>query len=512
MARELSSSPASAEESTDIEFESLDIRGSIVTGIKWKIIAQVASEASRVIVTLVLARLLSPGDYGIAGMALVCSSFVELFADPGLGTALVQKRSLTEADRSTAFWANTGIGIVMTIGGILISGYVADAFGQPEVKNLFIVLSFNFLLGSVTITQVALLARNLSYRQLEIREIGATVAGAVAAIGVAVAGYGAWAIITNLLVFSVTSTALVWSMSNWRPRLMFSMNSLRQLSSFGFRVFGARTLTWGTMNMDNVLVGRFLGAAALGAYSIAYNVMFVPMTRIANPIAQVLSPAFARMQEDKERLERTWLESKRISNALLAPGFLICIVVAPDLVPVAFGSKWHAVVLPLQLLSVAGLGLSLVTLHYGILMALGKGGTLVWKTVIVAILTLSAFGAGVPFGLVGIAGFYAAARWILVPIDTWMTTRSISIDFWSTLWAGTSMLPVALLSAAASFGLRELLVAEHVPPAARLVVATVGFVAVYASFLRIVAPTLFKEARDVLRRRTAPAILAANGD
>ena len=123
-------------------------------------------------------------------------------------------------------------------------------------------------------------------------------------------------------------------------------------------------LNWTTLNLDKLLIGRVKGTAALGAYSLAYNVMFLPMTRIALPLGAVLLPAYSRLQDERERLELGWLRSKRIAVLLLMPCFATTFVVAPDLIPTVFGSKWDEAILPLQLLSIAGLAQAIGTFDH----------------------------------------------------------------------------------------------------------------------------------------------------
>ena len=260
--------PDQIEGEEDIEPRAEGFSGTVVTGVKWKMLTVLVSEGTRVIVSLVLARLLMPSEYGVAGMALVATSFLVLFSDPALGTALVQRLHLTDVDRSTIFWATIVIGVIATVGAILMSGLVADIFGDPDVKPLFAVASVSLFLNSAAVTQ-ALMSRALRFRSLQIREIGATVCGATVALIVAFSGYGAWAIVANWVTFSATSTVLVWLLAKWRPTFEFSMRSLRDLGGFGLKVFGARILSWANGSMDNVLVGRYLGAGSLGAYSLA---------------------------------------------------------------------------------------------------------------------------------------------------------------------------------------------------------------------------------------------------
>ncbi len=475
--------------------------GAVVTGAKWKILTMFVSEGSRVIVALVLARLLTPQDYGVAGMAIVTSSFVVLFSDPALGTALVQRRAITEVDRSTIFWTSATIGLSATIAGVALSGVVAAAFGEPEVRKLFAVTSVSFLLNSLGVVPSALMNRRLAFRSLQIREIVATVIGAIVALTVAIAGFGPWAIVANWVTFSATSTVLLWLLTSWRPHFVYSRDSLRDLGSFGLKIFGARVLSWSNSNFDNVLVGRFLGAAALGAYSLAYNVMFLPMARIGSPLQQVVSPVFARMQADRDRLEKAFIRSKKLSCALLIPSFLVTLVVAPDLVTVVFGRKWEDVILPLQLLCIAGVGQTLVSLHFSILQSLGEGNTLLRLNLVVSGVTLAAFVTGVPFGIVGVAGFYAVAKWLLVPIDTRITTKAISFGFSPTLRAGTGTLPLGIIAVVVAYGFRMFLVSEDVPAAIRLVVVSIGMILVYIALIVIAAPSIADEVKTLVRRR-----------
>jgi PST family polysaccharide transporter len=503
MASEATPAPPVPREPQDVIDETVDIGGAVATGIKWKAITQVVSEGSRVLVALILARLLSPRDYGVAGMAMVCVSFASLFTDPALGTALVQRSRITEKDRSTVFWTTCTVGAAVALIGVALSGYVADMFGQREVKPLFMVLSAGLFLSAVGVTQLALLTRTLSYRSIEIREIGATLVAAVCAVAVALAGFGPWAIITNWLVFTAVSLVLVWFMTPWRPTFTFSRSSLVDLGGFGVKVFGARVLTWGNSNMDNVLIGRFLGAAPLGAYALAYNVMYVPITRISVPLMSVLSPAYARMQHDGERLLAAWLKSKSTITALLGPAFAVVIVVAPDLVPVAFGPKWHAAVVPVQLLCLAGLAQTLVAVHWGILTALDRPGTLVRINLLVTVVTVAAFVAGLPFGIVGVAAFYAGARWLLVFVDTALTTRAVGYPFWRSLHAGFDLLPVAVVAGAAGFGVRVLLVDADVAQVVRLFVVSGVIAGSYLLFLYLAAPRTYADLKATIFRRTA---------
>ena len=455
----------------------------------------------RIAVVVVLARLLTPTDYGIAGMALVVASFATMLTDPALGAALIQRPTIDERDRSTVFWMAVGIGGLLTVFGVAMSPFVADFFGEEQVQQLFAVTSVCFVLIALSVAHRALLTRKLAYRSLEIREMVSLVTGGVIAIAVALAGFGPWAIISNFVAYCITSTVLVWLLLDWRPRFMFSVDSARNLGGFSIKVFSATLLSWGNSNLDNVLIGRFLGAPALGAYSLAYNTAQMPVSIVAGTLLRAVTPAYSRIQSDKERLERAWLRNKRMSVAVVAPTLMTLIVVAPDFVQVLFGGQWAEAVTPLRLLCLGAIAVSLGALNWSVLQARGEGGALLRVTLLTSSVTWLAFAVGLAWGIVGVAAFYAAARWLLVAPATWLTTRSVSFDFWAGLWAGAAILPITLSAAAVAFGAREMLLGTDVSTATRLLlVGSVMFVS-YVGLVLLLLPSLARDVWQVLRWR-----------
>src|SRR5262249_30235982 len=196
--------------------------------------------------------------------------------------------------------------------GIAAAEPVARFYHEPAVRDLVMVLSLGFVIASVGAVPTAMLTRAMDFRALEVRNMIATVIGAVLGIVLAFSGYGAWAIIAQQLAVTTAISVLVWVRSAWWPSTAFSWTTLRGMLAFSGNVFGQRLLYYLHRNVDNLLVGRYLGAAALGAYGLAYNVMLVPFSRIAGPVQEVLFPAFSRMQHDRERLADGWIRTTRI--------------------------------------------------------------------------------------------------------------------------------------------------------------------------------------------------------
>lgn len=473
------------------------LKDKVVGGAIWNVAAQITVQGTRILVGVVLAHLLLPRQYGVAGMAFVMANFLMIFSDISLGSALIQRPDLTEEDRSTVFWLTVAVGVACTAVGAGLSIPMAAFFHQPKAAPLFAALSLGFTLTALSSTQQALVTRELAFRTLQIREIASIVVGAAVAIAVAAAGGGAWAIVSQALATYAAGVALLWTLSPWRPQMLFSRRSFHDLGLFGVKLLPSRILTYINLNFDNLLVGRFLGSRALGIYSLAYNVMFVPMTRLAQPFGQVVFPAFARMQSDHQRLSLAWLRSKRLAAAVLAPVFFALLVVAPDFVPVVLGKKWDAAIPVLRLLCVAGVAHSLVTLNWAVLQAQGKAGLMFRVNVMSTAVIVAGFAIGLQWGVVGVAAGYAIAKWVLVVPDTWITGRPLSTRVWTALRTSGSAVPLAGVAALIAYGVRAGLLAGGVGTAYRLVLVLAVAGLAYVGLIAAAAPELIEEVKGL---------------
>ena len=481
------------------------VRSRTLRGLAWKGASQVVLQVTRIAVLVLLARLLEPRDYGLAAMVLVFASFVLVFSDLALGAALVQRRSLDEHDRATVFWTGAGAGVCFTLVGVALSWPLASFYGEPDVQPLFAALSLTFLLTALGATQTALLTREMDFRSLELRQMAATLAAAAVAISIAVAGGGAWAIIGQQLTLAAVATVLVWRFVSWRPSWRFSLESLRSLGSFSASIFAQRLLYYSGRNVDNLLIGRFLGPAALGAYALAYNVMLMPFHQIAGPIQQVMFPAFARLQDERERMAHVWIRVTRMVAAVAAPALLCLIVVAPEFVDVVLGQQWDDATPVIRILAWVGLLQSLMTVNGDVLMALGRATTYLKFTAVWFVVNLAAFVVGLQWGIVGVAACYAVSSSFLEPMNAALTARALGrpLREWAAGLAG--VFQAAVLTAVIVWLVQAALIAQDVGPTARLAILVVVGIAAYVVLARLRAAVVFEEIRAIRRGRAAQA-------
>jgi O-antigen/teichoic acid export membrane protein len=475
----------------------------VLSGVKWKLVSQVLREGTRLAIGILLARLLTPEEWGVASLAMVAASFVTMLADVGLPVALVQRARIDESDRSTMFWTAAALGVAFTVAGIACSGLVADLFGEPDVQPLFAVLSLGFTIASLEKVPGALLARSLAFRALEVRQILATSAGAAVAATLAFAGAGAWAIIGNSLATTTMSCALLWVVTRWRPRFVFRWASFRNLTAFGGTLVASQIVAYFQLNADRILIGRYLGAGPVGTYAFAYQLMFTPVGNIAFPLQMVLFPVFSTIQHDLERLHAAWLRSMRLAVAIMVPAFLTLFAVAPDFIPTVFGSRWDGAVPVLQLLSLAGVAYSLSTQN-GILLAVqDKVGTMFRLTVAVTVVVITAVSVGLEWGIVGVAAGFAASYWLLVAPQTWVVARATGVGFGRTLVAACTPLPFAAAATAVAVGVRLGLVELGVAPAVRVVLTGSTLLLLYTGLVYVGSTALRSEMKHGIARLRA---------
>jgi PST family polysaccharide transporter len=466
-------------------------------GFLWKLASQIVDQGGRTVMAVVLARALTPSEYGLAGMAFIFAGIALIFTDLSLGSALVQRVAITERDRSTVFWTTTAGGILIAAVSFAVAPAIGRFFSEPQVTSLFRVLAITFVLTALSATQVALLTRDLAFRGLELREMAGGLARIVTAITMAVLGFGAWSIVGGSIAAAVVSLVMLWTASPWRPSFTFSMASLCDLGSYGIKAFVSRLFTYATDNADNLIVGRYLGPPSLGIYTLAYNAMVSPLGRIVAPVAQVLFPALSRIQSDTDRVVTTWLRTTAATSAIMFPAFVGIIIVAPDLVPVVFGNQWHEAIPVLQLLCVGGLAITLQGLNLSILQSQNRPGTFLWFTILCSVASVAGFLVGVNWGVAGVAASVAIVRFALLPLNAWLSCRVVDLSMRRYFATFRRIIEATLVMAVGVATLRLALLNSGAAPAVRLVLEALLGSGLYVAVMVVRDRTLLARVRQL---------------
>ena len=478
--------------------DGVNLRTRAAKGVFWTATGAWGRQLAVFIVFAVLARLLEPADFGLVALAAVFVGFTNVIAEEGMVDALVQRKELERAHLDAAFWTGLAFALAMTVILAALAVPIASLLGEPDLAPVLVVLALAIPIGSASLVPRALLTRELAFRSLTMRSLAAITVGSIFGVTAALLGYGVWSLVVQNIVGVTTGTLVLWRVTDFRPRLTFSYAHCRQLLSFGSNVVGFRLLIYFTRRADELLIGAFLGPAALGFYTIGSRMVRMLIQVTSSLIDRVSFPLYSRLQDKPGRLRVAFYKSTSFATLIASPVFLAAAVLAPQVTEVFFGPKWADSIPVMQILSFFGLIQVLTYLNGTTIKALGKPGWLVIIVGITAALKVSAFLVAVQYGLIAVAVAAAAVGWIVAPLYYWGVRRLVGIGF-SEYWRSLRVPVVgSILSAATMLALRLLL--DDAQAFVVLAVAGAAGAAVYYATVRLLAPPLADEVRDLIGR------------
>lgn len=309
--------------------------------VKWSALMEIVSRTASPIMFVILARLLTPTDFGVMATTMIAISFAQIFWDAGLSKALIQTRESPENTAHVVFWTNVFLSILIYIILYVSAPAIAVFFNSPNSGPVLRVLGSQVVIASFSSVQQALFVRDLDFRRLFwIKLLTAFVPG-LCSIPLAYFGYGVWALVAGSLAGQTINCWLLWKRSAWRPKLTYDRKSARRLFSFGLWVLleglGAWLIVWG----DNLIVGRFLGVHDLGVYQTGWMLVTILFGLTLNPFLPVLYPAFSRLQDDLPELKNAFHKVNRLVIALALPIGIGLLLVGPEAADLLFGQKWQ---------------------------------------------------------------------------------------------------------------------------------------------------------------------------
>jgi PST family polysaccharide transporter len=325
-----------------------------LTGATWIFVANVSTLALRVMFLAVLARLLSPADFGLAAVATSFSAFANLFSDAGVSNTLVQRKELTESHVSTAFAYSLTLGIAFMLLTIGTSGLAEAFFKMPGLSPVLSVMGISFALQALCVVPRALLQREMKFRTLAIADFTAFNLGyGLTACVLASLNFGVWALVIALTTHSALSALFYFAYAPHKLSLRFHRHAFKDLigTSSGFSLAAVANLI--ALQADNLIVGQVLGARYLGYYSRAYQLMTIPASALGQVTSHVVFPMLARIQEDRIRLQRAFLRGTAISSLAGLPASVLVPLYSPEIVHILFGPKWLPIT---SILGILGVG------------------------------------------------------------------------------------------------------------------------------------------------------------
>jgi O-antigen/teichoic acid export membrane protein len=341
----------------------------------WSFVGNTGSTIIRFGIGIVIARILSPEDYGLVAMLAIFIGIGDALIDSGFSQALIQKKEPTQVDYSSVFFLNILIALSLYFLLLISSPLIAAFYEEPSLRQLTIFLSLVLIINSTTSVQSTILAKELRFKEISKFRVVSTIISGFVAIPMALKGFGVWSLIGLSLSQGGSFSLLIWIQSKWRPSLVFSISSIKQLFGFGSRILAIGLLDNFFLHLHKLIIGKYFYANELGLYTRAYNYRDLVSKRMLSIVNAVSFPAFSRIQDNHVSLKLNYQRVSELAIYLITPSLALLAFTSEPLIRFLITEKWIASVPYLQILCIAGMFYPVSGLQVSIFKALGKVNT-----------------------------------------------------------------------------------------------------------------------------------------
>ncbi|HWA47599.1 MAG TPA: lipopolysaccharide biosynthesis protein [Dongiaceae bacterium] len=413
-------------------------------GAFWMLLSQGIIFGTNFIGVVILARFLTPSDFGIMAMAATVSNLIMMFRDAGLTTPVVQRNDLSHAQLSALYWVNVAFGVTLAVATILMAPVVAWFYDQPDLTVIVAVLATGFLIGTTGALQDAMLRRNLRFRALAIIKSTAALVALIAGIAAAWLGYGIWALVVMRLAQTATQGLGSWLVSRWRPGWYQRGTEVKSLLAVAGHVSGSQLAIYLSRNSDNVLIGWYWGEHLLGLYAQAYKLLMFPLNQIGPPLNSVMLPLLSKLQGDPAAYRSAYRRVTEKVVILTMPLTCLMLVFPGEVIHVLLGPQWADAAPILAWFGIAMIYQPVAATTGCLLMSQGRTGLLMRQGLVSSVVTVLAFAVALPFGPEWVAASFVVSGLVLrLPMIFWQIGREGPIRtsdqyrlFIPSLWSG----------------------------------------------------------------------------
>lgn len=468
-----------------------------VKGTVWSFADNFMTIGCSFVIGVVLARLLTPSDYGTVGVLSIFLSMSNVFVDCGFGTAIIRKKDRTQDDMSTAFYFNVGVGLAVYLVLFAISPLVADFFRMPILKLLLRVLALCVFFNSLSIVQTAQFTASLKIRTIATVNVCTQVPMGLVGIYFAYQGLGVWTLVIQQVGSSLLKTILLWMLSKWRPSLVFNKESFKYLYNFGWKLLSANLLGAFFNEIYSFFIGRFIGASQLGLYSKANHLASQPRQILANVINRVVLPIMVETQGDTDRVRSVYSRLIQMVCFIVFPVYFLLFTIAKPLILFLWTAKWEGTIVLFMICCAGFCWGPISNLNFSLLQLLNRTDLTLklefFKKPICLILLL----CGVPFGLKGVVISASAYNIVAAIINMYPTKRLLNYSYLLQFKDILKYLAVAVCSVAIAY-VCSCCISNNI---AAICVGSVVYLIAYLAICGLLKLRAFYEFKNIILRR-----------
>jgi PST family polysaccharide transporter len=466
------------------------------SGAAWNYAAFLLSKGLLFVATLILARLLSPSEFGLVGMALLVIGLLDILRDFGIGSALIFRQDGGQGAANLAFYLSVAIGIVLFAANWVLAPVAAGFFKTSSAGDIAVVtsllqtLGLSLLFSSLGSTHDALLQKSINYRRRTIPEVGRTLVKGVLQVLLVLLGFGVWGLVLGQVIGEAFATLLLWLVMPWRPSFHIEREYFAPILNYGLQLTVVGGLGTLLADVDYLIIGGMLGETALGYYTLAFRIPELLIKNLAQAVSTVAFPVAARLQSDMAALREAYLKMQRYMLAILAPIGAGLYALTPALIHLLFSEQWDPIIPVMQILSIYML-LGGVNHWPGVVYkALGRPGILnILSLVKLVMLVPVLWWCAVNYGIAGVAWGQLVVRIVGIVIDMRVVSTFVGVSVWANVRA---LLPSLAASAIMAASLQLLLnSAPGQPSIPLLIVLVIAGTAEYVGLLWLLDPASF---------------------
>jgi O-antigen/teichoic acid export membrane protein len=392
----------------------MTLKQKTITGVAWNGAGNIARQVLQVVTLVVMARFLSPDDFGIFAILMIFVTFMNIFGTMGTAQVIIHLDKPDQRMLSSIFFFNIAAGIFLFGILFLLAKPVAIFFDNSELIHLLQIVGLSFIITSLTLVQRALLEKSLNFKRVVTLETISLTIASFAGILAAIKSFGIYSLIIMSLSNPIILSLGLWINSHWRPTFEFSFTDIKRIWSYSFNLMNFNVINYFSRHADNFLIGKFIGSSSLGLYSVAYKIMLYPLDNISRVIIRVLFPAFSQIKHDNIRFKNSYLKAISFIALVTFPVMAGLLAISETLVPVLFGDKWLGMAKLLMIMAPIGMVQSIVTTVGSIYTAKGTTALMFKIGGVNSVVTVLSFIIGLPFGVEGVAIAYAIANLIML--------------------------------------------------------------------------------------------------
>ncbi|MDE6553323.1 MAG: lipopolysaccharide biosynthesis protein [Muribaculaceae bacterium] len=474
------------------------LKNKTVKGTIWSSLERFSVQGIQFVVMIIMARILTPADYGLVGMLAIFIAVSQSLIDSGFSQALIRKQDRSEIDNSTVFYFNIGVGIILYLVLFLSAPLIADFYNEPQLIPITRVVGLSLVFNSLSIVQRALLTVTLDFKtQAKASFVGAILSGAIG-ISMAYTGYGVWAIVWQQISNLATVTILLWILSHWKPIWAYSWKSFRDLFGFGSKLLASGLLDTIFRNLYLIVIGKFFKASDLGYYTRAHQFTDFASSNITGIFMRVAYPVLASIQTDDKRLSNVYRRLLRTSAFIIFPLMMILAAVARPLILSFLTKEWLFSATLIQILCLSQMWYPIHGINLNLLQVKGRSDLFLKLEILKKIITVINLCITLPLGLIPMCIGMIVTSIIALVINTYYTEKLIHLGFFKQM---KDLLPTLLLSLAT--GAIVYLTVIYIPMKSWIAL-TLGIlegILLYVGLAKILKFSEFNELLSIMQRK-----------